>query len=97
MAEFERVNAGVAAAKARGVRLDRPATLTGRSKEVLRLKSQGLGIRAIARNLKMAPSSVHKVATMATRSVQKGGRILGAPDRQGSNPAPLPRGQVRTH
>ena len=64
MAEFERglirerVNAGLRAAKARGVTFGRPATLKARSGDVLRLKKKGLGVRAIARELKMPPSSV---------------------------------------
>ena len=61
----ERVNAGLAAAKARGVTLGRPATLGDRTAEVLKLKRNGLGIRAIARELKMAPSSVHKALSLA--------------------------------
>lgn len=56
----ERVNAGLAAAKARGVQLGRPATINGRAAEVNKLKAQGLGLRAIARQLGMPPSSVHK-------------------------------------
>ena len=56
----ERVNAGLAAAKARGVQLGRPTTINGRADEVRRLKAQGLGLRAIARQLEMPPSSVHK-------------------------------------
>ena len=61
----ERVNAGLSAAKARGVTLGRPSTLCDRSAEVLKLKKQGLGLRAIARELKMAPSSVHKALSLA--------------------------------
>ncbi len=57
----ERVNAGLAAAKARGVRLGRPATLPGRRAEVLKLKKAGLGLREISRRLAMPPSSVHLV------------------------------------
>jgi len=61
----ERVNAGLAAAKARGVRLGRPATINGRAEDVRRLKAQGLGLRAIARQLGMPPSSVHKALRLA--------------------------------
>jgi DNA invertase Pin-like site-specific DNA recombinase len=61
----ERVNAGLAAAKARGVQLDRPATINGRAHEVRRLKAQRLGLRAIARELQMPPSSVHKALRLA--------------------------------
>ena len=55
----ERVNSGLAAARERGVKLGRPATLDERAGEVLALKKRGLGLRAIGRQLKMAPSSVH--------------------------------------
>jgi hypothetical protein len=53
-------SAGLAAAKARGVQLGRPATINGRADEVRKLKAQGLGLRAIARELKMPPSRVHE-------------------------------------
>lgn len=62
----ERVNAGLSAAKARDVQLGRPATINGRADEVRKLKAQGLGLRAIARELKMPPSSVHKALSMAS-------------------------------
>jgi len=61
----ERVNAGLAAAKARDVQLGRPATINGRADEVRGLKAQGLGLRAIARQLGMSPSSVHKALQLA--------------------------------
>ena len=61
----ERVNAGISAAKVRGVRFGRPATINGRAAEVRKLKAKGLGLRAIARELKMPPSSVHKALSMA--------------------------------
>jgi len=57
----ERVNAGLKAAKARGVRLGRPGTLHKRAGEVMALKKGGLGVRAISRELGMAVSSVHSV------------------------------------
>lgn len=56
----ERVNAGLAAARERGVQLGRPATITRRLPEIRRLKAKGFGLRAIARKLKMPPSSVFK-------------------------------------
>jgi DNA invertase Pin-like site-specific DNA recombinase len=61
----ERVNAGLAAAKARGVQLGRPSTINGRAAEISKLNAQGLGLRAIGRELKMPPSSVHKALSMA--------------------------------
>jgi DNA invertase Pin-like site-specific DNA recombinase len=61
----ERVNAGISAAKARGVRFGRPSTINGRAAEVKTLKAQGLGLRAIGRELKMPVSSVHKALSMA--------------------------------
>jgi len=60
----ERVNAGLAAAMKRGVKLGRPATLKAYSKAVGDLRNKGLGVRAIARELKMPPSSVSKVLSM---------------------------------
>ena len=54
----ERVNAGLSAAKARGVRLGRPATLHKRAKAVRALQQRGLGVRAIGRKLRMPASSV---------------------------------------
>jgi DNA invertase Pin-like site-specific DNA recombinase len=61
----ERVNVGIAAAKVRGVKFGRPATLNVRVVEVSKLKAQGLGVRAIARHLKMPPSSVYKALQLA--------------------------------
>lgn len=57
----ERVNAGLAAAKERGVQLGRPKTLDGRAPEIMRLKRAGHGVRAIARQLSMPVSSVFSV------------------------------------
>ena len=57
----DRVNSGLAAARARGVRLGRPNTLHKRAEEVLALKATGLGLRAISRQLGLAVSSVHSV------------------------------------
>jgi DNA invertase Pin-like site-specific DNA recombinase len=57
----ERVNSGLASARERGVKLGRPGTLAGRRDEVLKLKKTGLGVRTIARQLKMPVSSVHSV------------------------------------
>ncbi len=61
----ERVNAGLAAARERRVRLGRPAKLANRTDEIAKLRKSGMGVRAIARHLKMPPSSVHKALGMA--------------------------------
>jgi DNA invertase Pin-like site-specific DNA recombinase len=61
----ERVNIGIRAAKTRGVKFGRPAILKGRADEVGKLKAQGLGVRAIARQLRMPPSSVYKALQLA--------------------------------
>ena len=57
----ERVNAGLKAAKARGVRLGRPRTLDNKAAEVLSLSKSGAGLRAISRQLSMPVSSVHSI------------------------------------
>jgi putative DNA-invertase from lambdoid prophage Rac len=54
----ERTNAGLAAARARGVKLGRRASHSWTSQDVARLRARGLGVRAIARELQMPPSSV---------------------------------------
>ena len=58
----ERVNAGLRAARARGVRLGRPATNGQHAEAVRRLRAEGKGIRAIARELGLPVASVHKLA-----------------------------------
>jgi putative DNA-invertase from lambdoid prophage Rac len=58
----ERVNAGIRAAKARGVRLGRPATNGQHLEAVQRLRAEGKGVRAIARELGLPVASVHKLA-----------------------------------
>ena len=63
----ERVNAGLAAAKERGVQLGRPKTLEGRAPEIMRLKQAGNGVRAIARQLSMPVSSVFSVLKSSTK------------------------------
>jgi len=57
----DRVNAGLNAARARGVRLGRPTTLHEHRDEVMALRKKGMGVRGIARDLKMPPSSVQKI------------------------------------
>jgi DNA invertase Pin-like site-specific DNA recombinase len=47
----ERVNDGIAAAKARGVRFGRPATLDAHRSDIARLRARGLTCRAMAKEL----------------------------------------------
>jgi DNA invertase Pin-like site-specific DNA recombinase len=59
------VNAGIAAARQRGVTLGRPVKIRARVEEVRALKSQGFGLSAIARQLRMPVSSVFKAMKLA--------------------------------
>ncbi len=58
----ERVTAGIRAAKANGVKLGRPETLSQHQSAVADLLKQGLGVRAIARELGLPLASAFKVA-----------------------------------
>ena len=57
----ERVKAGLAAAKARGVKLGRPVTLRVHREDVARLRAEGHTGRAIAKELGIPSSSVFKL------------------------------------
>lgn len=57
----ERVNAGLRAARARGQKLGRPSTLAKHLPAVRSLMAKGYGVSAIARELKIALSSAHKL------------------------------------
>ena len=57
----ERVNAGLSAAKKRGVVLGRPSTLDQHREKVMELKQRGEGIRSISRITGLPLSSVHKI------------------------------------
>lgn len=59
----ERVNAGIKAAKANGVRFGRPSLPDTKKKKVIALINKGMGIREISRELGMPVSTVHKVKT----------------------------------
>jgi DNA invertase Pin-like site-specific DNA recombinase len=71
----ERVNAGLAAAKERGVQLGRPKTLDGRAPEIMRLKKDGHGVRAIARQLSMPVSSVFSVLQASNKTNARRSRL----------------------
>lgn len=57
----ERVNAGLRAAKANGVKLGRPATLSQHQATVASLVGRGMGVRAIARELRLPVASAAKL------------------------------------
>lgn len=57
----ERVNAGLAAAKARGVKMGRPGTPDTRKQQVIELRQQGVTARQISEKLKMPYSSVTEI------------------------------------
>ena len=57
----ERVNAGLAVAKAKGVRLGRPPAHDVHRAAVARLRSQGMSYRAIAKRLEIPATSVFEI------------------------------------
>jgi len=61
----ERVNSGLRAARARGVRLGRPATLERHLPGVRALLEAGHCVAEIAREMKLAYSSAHKLVSLA--------------------------------
>src|SRR5437868_5809044 len=61
----ERVNAGLKAARARGIRLDRPSTLQKHLPHVRALREAGKNVSQIARELDLAYSSAHKLCSAA--------------------------------
>ena len=61
----ERVNAGLAAARARGVRLGRPPKLAAHRADVVRLRKEGRSGRAIAKELGIPSSSAFKLISQA--------------------------------
>jgi DNA invertase Pin-like site-specific DNA recombinase len=63
----ERVNDGIAAAKTRGVRFGRPATLNAHRVDIARLREQGRSGRAIAAELSLPVGSVFQVITEFNR------------------------------
>ncbi len=64
----ERVNSGLRAAKARGARLGRPSTLVKHLPRVQTLLRSGASISAIAREMGLAYSSAHKLASICSRA-----------------------------
>jgi DNA invertase Pin-like site-specific DNA recombinase len=55
----ERVKAGIANAKAKGIKIGRPKVYVD-TDELLSLRAKGYSIRAIAKKIKISPSLVHK-------------------------------------
>ena len=59
------IHDGLKSAKQRGEKRGRPRSLHRKTGVVLKERRNGLGVRAIARKLQMAPSSVHKILNPA--------------------------------
>ncbi len=57
----ERVNAGLARARAKGKRLGRPPVPAGKREKVKKLRREGLSVRAIARTVGLAAGTVQKI------------------------------------
>jgi DNA invertase Pin-like site-specific DNA recombinase len=57
----ERVNAGIARAKARGVKFGRPTTIDAHRENVAQLRARGRSGRAIAKELGIPSSNVFRV------------------------------------
>jgi DNA invertase Pin-like site-specific DNA recombinase len=73
----ERVAAGLRAAKAKGIRIGRPATLSQYYFDVKKLLEQGLGVRAIARELELPVTSVFILVKKAKASIcEPAGELL---------------------
>jgi DNA invertase Pin-like site-specific DNA recombinase len=64
----ERVNAGLKAARARGKRLGRPATLEQHLPQVEALLRSGMTVSAVARELALPYSSTHKLASQVRKN-----------------------------
>ena len=65
---IERINAGLAAARDRGVKLGRPRTLDRRRADVAKLMKRGLSGRKIANKLKIPAGSVFAVMRAVDRN-----------------------------
>ena len=72
----ERVNAGLKAARRRGKRLGRPATLDQHLPPVEALLQSGMSISAIARELALPYSSAHKLASQLRNN--RAATVLGS-------------------
>lgn len=68
----ERVNAGLANAKAKGQILGRPSILKKKKDRVIELRREGKGVREIGRELQMPPSSVHKLISQSKTNKSEG-------------------------
>jgi DNA invertase Pin-like site-specific DNA recombinase len=65
----ERVNAGIARAKARGMRFGRPMTIDAHRDSVARLRAQGYTGRAIAKELSIPSSNVFRLIADLEKAV----------------------------
>ena len=67
----ERVNAGLRAARARGVKLGRKEKLSVHQEEVNRLVAEGMGVRAVARELGLPVASAAKLVRAARSAAER--------------------------
>jgi len=61
----ERTKAGLAAARARGVRMGRPERAVRFKEEILRLRDEGLTYQRIGERLRLSVGSVHRLVKLA--------------------------------
>ena len=71
----ERVNSGLAMARAKGVRLGRPPSLKRHRAKVARLRTEGLSGRAIAKKLGISSSSVFKLISQIEKKRDLRGQV----------------------
>ena len=64
----ERVKAGLARTKAKGTKLGRPTVSTEREAQILELRSQGMGMLAIGKELGVGTSTVQRVVNQGVGS-----------------------------
>lgn len=69
---IERTMAGLATARAKGVRLGRPPASDGLTEAIRSLRSQKMGINAIARELRCGKSTVQRVADQMKQEATHG-------------------------
>lgn len=67
----ERVRAGLRAAKEKGVKLGRPLVKQDKYAQIIALRDQGLSVRKIAKQLKMAHRTIYRILQNAETELSK--------------------------